>query len=156
MTKELDVRKLTGQMKIVHSEFLEQGRTANQHCYLEIMARLCEFVHQRRPELWPDAWILHHDVLAVCEILAKKSTMKLEHLPYLPDLALCNFWLFTKLKAALKGHRFLNTAAIQGHAMTIMQSIPQEEFQKCFGQCKHRLTNCIGVQGDYFKGDSNH
>jgi hypothetical protein len=33
------LRKLTGQMKIVHFEFLEQGRTVNQHCYLEILAR---------------------------------------------------------------------------------------------------------------------
>jgi hypothetical protein len=35
MTKELDVQKLTEQMKTVHFEFLEQGRTMNQHCYLK-------------------------------------------------------------------------------------------------------------------------
>jgi hypothetical protein len=34
-----DVRKLTGHMKIVQFEFLEQGRTVNQHCYLEILSR---------------------------------------------------------------------------------------------------------------------
>jgi hypothetical protein len=70
---------------IVHFEFLEQGRTVNQHCYLEILARLHEAVPQRRPELLPDAWILHHDnapahdVLAVREFLAKKSILKLDH-----------------------------------------------------------------------------
>jgi hypothetical protein len=37
------------------------GQTVNQHCYLEILARLREAIRQRRPELWPDAWILHHD-----------------------------------------------------------------------------------------------
>jgi hypothetical protein len=37
--KELDMRKLSGQIKIVHFEFLEQGRTVNQHCYLKILAR---------------------------------------------------------------------------------------------------------------------
>jgi hypothetical protein len=48
-------------------------------CYLEILAMLREAVRRRRPELWPDAWILHHDnapahdVLAVREFLAKKS-----------------------------------------------------------------------------------
>jgi hypothetical protein len=52
----------------------------------------------------------------------------------LPDLALCNFWLFPKLKTALKGHRFSDIANIQGHAMTTMKSIPEEEFQKCFEQ----------------------
>jgi histone-lysine N-methyltransferase SETMAR len=95
--KDLDVRKLTGQMKIVHFEFLEQGRTVNQHCYLKISARLREAFHWRRPELWPDAWILHHDnalahdALTVFEFLAKKSIMKLDHPPYSPDLALCDF-----------------------------------------------------------------
>jgi hypothetical protein len=49
----------------------------NQRCYLEILSRLCEAVHWKRPELWPDAWILHHDnapahdMLAVLEFLAK-------------------------------------------------------------------------------------
>jgi hypothetical protein len=129
--------------KIVHFEFLEQGRTVNQHCYLEIFARLHESVCWRRPELWPYAWILHHDSalahdsLADWEFLAKKSIMKLDHPPYSPDLAPCDFWLFPKLKTALKGHIFSDIADIQGHAMTILQSIPEEEFQKCFEQCKH-------------------
>jgi hypothetical protein len=87
-------------------------------------------VHRRRPELWPEAWILHHnnapahDALNV-QFLAKKSIMKLDNPPYSPDLAPCNFWLFPKLKTALKGHRFSDTADIQGHATTILQSIPE-------------------------------
>jgi hypothetical protein len=49
---------------IVHFEFLEQGQTVNQHRYLEILAKLCKAVRRRSPELWPDAWILHHDTLS--------------------------------------------------------------------------------------------
>jgi hypothetical protein len=55
----------------------------NQHCYLEILARLHVAIHRRRRELWPDAWILHHDsalahdMLAVWDFLTKKSIMKL-------------------------------------------------------------------------------
>jgi hypothetical protein len=70
-------------------------------------------------------------------------------------LAQCDFWLFPELKTVLKGHRFSDIANIQGHATTILKSIP-DEFQKCFEQWKHLLTKCIGVQGDYFEGDSNH
>jgi hypothetical protein len=77
-----------------------------QHCYLEILARLREAVRRRRPELWPDAWILRHDTalaheaLAFREFLAKKSITKLDHPLYSPDLASCDFWLFPKLKTA--------------------------------------------------------
>jgi hypothetical protein len=68
---------------IVHFEFLEQGRRVNQHCYLEILARLHEAVRWRRPELWPDSWILHHDnapthdALTVREFLAKKIDIEI-------------------------------------------------------------------------------
>jgi hypothetical protein len=50
----------------------------NKHFYFKILARLREAVYRRRPELWPDAWILHHDnapahdVLTLWEFLAKK------------------------------------------------------------------------------------
>jgi hypothetical protein len=80
----------------------------------------------------------------------------LDHPPYLPDLTLCNFWLFPELKTALKGHRFSDISDIQGHAKIILKSIPEEKFQKCFEQWKHHLTKCIGVQGNYFEDDSNH
>jgi hypothetical protein len=157
----MDVKKLTEQTNMVHFEFLEQGRTMKQHYYLEILTRLREAVRRRRPELWPDAWILHHDnalahdALAVREFWAKTSIMKLDHPSYSPDLAPCDFWLFPKLKTTLKGHRFSDIADIQGHATTILQSIPEGEFQKCFEQLKHRLTKCIGAQGDYLEGDSS-
>jgi hypothetical protein len=145
-------------MKIIRFQFLEQGQTVNQHCYLEIFTMLREAARWRRP----DASILHHDnapahdALAVREFLANKSILKLDHPLYLPDLALCDFWPFSKLKTALKGHKFSDNSDIQGHATTILKSIPEEELQKCFEQWKHQLTKCIGAQGDYFKGDSNH
>jgi hypothetical protein len=66
----------------------------------------------KRPTLWPAKWILHHDsdlahsALRVCKILAKKSITKVDHTPYLHDIVLCNFWLFPKLKIALKVQRF--------------------------------------------------
>jgi hypothetical protein len=56
---------------------------------------------------------------------------------YSPDLAPYNFWY--------------GIADIQGHATTIMKSIPEEDFQKCFEDWKHRLTKCIGAQGDYLE-----
>jgi len=61
------------------------------------------------PELWSIDWILHHDnapshkALSVKEFMAQKSITELEHPPYFPDLAPNDFWLFPKIKSALKG-----------------------------------------------------
>jgi hypothetical protein len=116
---------------IVHFEFLEQGRTVNQHCYLEVLARLREAIRRRRPELWPDAWILRHDSAPARDALAvraNKSILKLDHPPYSLDLVSCDFWLFPERKTVLKGHRFSDIADIRGYATTILQSISEEEF----------------------------
>ena len=63
--------------RLVHYEFIAQGQTVNQQCYLEVLTRLREPVPRKRPVLWPDKWILHHDnipahdALRVREFLAK-------------------------------------------------------------------------------------
>jgi hypothetical protein len=65
------------------------------------------------PELWLDKWILHnnsapvHDTLNVCKLLAKESITKIDCLPYSPDLASCDFWLFQKVRNGLMGQKFL-------------------------------------------------
>jgi histone-lysine N-methyltransferase SETMAR len=82
---------------IVHYEFIAQGQTVNQQCYSEVLTRLRESVPKKRPGLWPDQLILHHanvpahDALRVHEFLAKNSITKMDHPPYSPDLAPCDF-----------------------------------------------------------------
>jgi histone-lysine N-methyltransferase SETMAR len=94
---------------IIHYEFIAQGQTVNQQCYLEVLTRLQESVRRKRPRLWPDKWILHHDstpahdVLRVREFLTKNSVTKMDHPLYSPDLAPCNFSLFLKLKKCHEG-----------------------------------------------------
>ena len=79
--------------RIVQYDLIAQGQTVNQPCYLEVLTRLQECVRRKRPGLWPDKWILHHDnapahnVLWVREFLAKNSITKMDHPPYSPDLA---------------------------------------------------------------------
>jgi len=143
---------------IVHNEFIAQGQTLNQQCYLEVLTRLWESVQRKRPKLWPDKWILCHDsapvhdALRVHEFLAKNSITKMDHSP---DLAPCNFWLFPKLKNALKGQRFADLSDIQCIVKMLLRGILENDFQDCFQQWHHRLTKCIASQGEYFKGDSS-
>jgi histone-lysine N-methyltransferase SETMAR len=75
---------------------------------------------RKRPELWPNDWILHHDnapaahkSLSVKQFLAQKSITEMEHPPSSPNLALNDVWLFVKIKCALKLRRFEDTEDIQ-------------------------------------------
>jgi hypothetical protein len=96
---------------IVHYEFIPQGQTVNQAYYVEIMKRLREAVcKKKRPELWPNDWILHHDkaaahkALSVQKFLAQKSITEMEHPPY-PDSAPNDFFLLTTIMSASNGRR---------------------------------------------------
>jgi len=90
--------------RIALYEFITQGQTVNQQCCLEVLERLQECVRRKRPGLWPDKWILHHDnasahdALGVRKFLTKNSVAKIDHPIYSPDLARCDFWIFPKLK----------------------------------------------------------
>jgi len=73
-------------------------------------------VRRKRPELWESqTWMLHHDnapahaTILIRSYLAKDQTSVVPHLPYSPDLALADFFLFPKLKTTLKGRRFKTT-----------------------------------------------
>jgi transposase len=88
-------------------------------CETNSRRRLQKSVQRKRPELWLDKRIFHHynapahDALKVCKSLAKKSITKMADPPYSHDLAPCDFWLFSKLKNALKGQIFANIPDIQ-------------------------------------------
>jgi hypothetical protein len=79
---------------------------------VEISKQFHETVCRKRPELWPNNWILPHNnapapkALSVKTFLAHKLTTEMEHPSYSPDLVPNGFWLFPKIKSALKGRRF--------------------------------------------------
>ncbi|GFQ67266.1 hypothetical protein TNCT_133661 [Trichonephila clavata] len=51
--------------------------------------------------------------MCVRRFLGQQQVTELFHPPYSPDLVPADFFLFPRLKWALKGHRFSNTSDIQ-------------------------------------------
>jgi hypothetical protein len=91
-------------------EWAHEGQMVNQNCYLEVLIELKERGWKKRQELWnKKSWILHqdnvlfHNALAEKQILADKCISNAVTRTYWPDLAPCNFYLFPKVKSALKG-----------------------------------------------------
>ena len=79
----------------------------------------------------------------------------MDHPPYSPDLAPCDFRLFPKLKNILKGRRFADLSDIQRNVKKLPRGIPENDFQDCFRQWHHRFTKCIASHGEYFEGESS-
>ena len=145
---------------IVHHEYAPEGQTINKEYYLEILRRLRDAVRRKRPNMWAAKnFQLHHDnapahsAHVVQAFLAKNSMPLIRQAPYSPDLAPCDFWLFPKLKTTLKGRRFQSREDIMKKATEELQSIPGEEFMKCFEKWQKRWDKCVNHQGEYFEGD---
>ena len=84
-----------------------------QHFYQQVLIGLHNRIQHSRQELCSDkSWLLHHDnapahkAISVRQLLVKKQIRALDHPPYSPDLAPCDFWLFPRLKAVMKGTHF--------------------------------------------------
>ncbi|GFW99473.1 putative mariner transposase [Trichonephila clavipes] len=111
--------------------------------------------------MWKEkSWIFHqdnapaHSALSVKRFLAKHSIPVLEHPPYSPDLAPCDFCLFPKVKSALKGTRFESVEAVKEKAAGVLKELTKDDFQHCFQQWKIRMERCRDRKGVYIEGDN--
>ena len=89
-----------------------------------------------------------HNSILITDYLTKMSIKTVPHTPYSPDLALCDFWLFPKLR----GCRYETIEEMKEAVMKVIDMLTQEDFdgafQKLLGWYK-----CIAAGGDYFEGD---
>ena len=118
---------------------------------------MAETRDKRRSLLEANPWALHHDnvpahtALSICQFLAERNIATLEHPPYSPDLAPCDFFFFPKIKSVLKGIHFSDIDSIKKAVTTELKKIPENAFQKCFESWKKRMHKCLLVEGDYFE-----
>ena len=69
--------------------------------------------------------------------------------PYSPDLALCDFWLFPKLR----GCRYETIEEMKESVTKVIDTLIQEYFNGAFQKLLERYNKCIAAGGDYFEGD---
>lgn len=146
---------------IVYLHWVSEGLTISPYYCLHILSEFRERIKEKRPELWKDkSWILHHDSApthfrsSVKRFLAKYSIPVLDHPPYSPDLAPCNFYLFSKVKSALKGTRFESVEAVKEKAARVLKELTEEDFQHYFEQWKIHMERCRDRGEVYIEGDN--
>nr|CAH7723473.1 unnamed protein product [Callosobruchus chinensis] len=126
---------------VIMVEWVPQGQTVNQKYYIEVLEKLRE---RNAPA---------HNALSVKQFLAKKSIPVLEHPPYSPDLAPCDFYLFPKIKSSLKGTRFESVEDVKEKTADLLKRLTLHDMQHCFEQWKTRMQRCIDREGEYVEGD---
>ena len=70
-------------------------------------------------------------------------------LPYSPDLAPCDIWLFPKLT----GCRYETIDEMRETVRKVTDTLTQEDFHGAFHKLLERHNKCIATGGDYFEGD---
>ena len=87
------------------------------------------------------------------EFLTNHKMTVVPQLPYFPDLAVVDFFLFLKWKSSLKGHRFPTVEEIEENSIRDLHAIPQNTFQDAFQKWEKRWEWCVKSEGEYFEGD---
>jgi len=128
-----------------------EGHTVNQVYYKEVLTNLRERV-RRRCEMWKKgSWVLHqdnvpaHNALSVMTFLMKHKITMLEHLPYSPDLASCDFFLFP---------RFESVDAVKTKATELMNKLSEDDLQHFFQKWKICVERFRDRGGEYIEGDN--
>jgi [histone H3]-lysine36 N-dimethyltransferase SETMAR len=141
---------------VVHISRLEKGKTIAYDTYIsQTLSPLVEVLKSQRPKSGCRGLIFHHDNArphihkdVVAFLKAQQFTM-MEHPPYSPDLAPCDFWLFDYIKQRLSDHK---TAESLHAAITkIVSEIPKKDWELTFEKWVDRMKRCIKYKGDYFE-----
>lgn len=101
--------------------------------------------------------ILHHDNAPAHRATTTQGTIAglgfgvLEHPPYSPDLAPCDFFLFPLVKSVLRGRHFSDVNELSVAIQHAISEIPTESFKESFVSWVDRSNKCISCQGEYFE-----
>ena len=94
-----------------------------------------------------------HRAVATQDMIAKRSFEVLEHPPYSPDLAPCDFFLLPLLKRFLSGQQFDAIEELPRAVQTAISSIPQDSYINSYIAWVKRCKKCIMFRGEYFEKD---
>ena len=117
---------------------------------------LIHAMQKKRPGMLQTA-ILHHDNAPSHRAAQTTDTIKilsfelLDHPPYSPDLAPCDFFLFPLIKRVLRGTRFEDVADLPVAVQQAIAEIPVNSYRECFLSWVNRCRKCVDYKGHYFE-----
>jgi hypothetical protein len=68
-------------------------------------------------------------------------------------LALCDVFLFSKLKLKQEGRRFDTIEEIQAESQRVFDTLTEKDFQKALKKWRRRWVRCLHAGENYFESD---
>ena len=140
---------------IILIDYLEDRKTINDEYYCTLLDRLDVAIKEKRPRLKRQKVLFHHGnarVHTCAPVMAKLSDLRYElvdHPPYSPDLAPCDFFLFPKLKVHLGGEKFSTDDEVKVAVEAFFEEQDKSFFCKGMQGLEKRWKKCIELEGDY-------
>jgi [histone H3]-lysine36 N-dimethyltransferase SETMAR len=134
---------------------LEGRRTVNAEwyttiCMPEVLSALRHGSPNRRILLHEDNAPAHKAKLTQAFYAHNKVELT-GHPPYSPDLAPCDFWLFPRIKAQLRGKYFSSAEDALDAFKNAILEVPPNFWSDCFDSWFERMQKCIDCKGEYFE-----
>ena len=81
--------------------------------------------------------------------IESNAMIEIDHPPYSPDLAPCDYWLFDYIKSHL-GDVHSSEELVES-ITAILKNLPKKQYEETFERYIQRLELCITAEGDYFE-----
>ena len=91
--------------------------------------------------------------MLVTPYMADRGMKVVQHPPYSPDLAPCDFFLFPRMKNSLKGKRFQSTQELKKASAKYFRGLLKKDFEEVIQEWERRMLKCVDAEGHYFYGD---
>lgn len=140
---------------IVLIDYLETGKTITGEYYATLLDKLAEEIKKKRPHLAKKKVLLHHDNAPAhrsMKAMAKLNELGfelLQHPPYSPDLAPCDYFLFTNLKKWLSGMKFTTNEEVEYETDMYFGQKDKSFYSEGIKKLENRWTKCIALKGEY-------
>ena len=145
------MRGVGGVRKLIDQSWLAKGLGLGLGYYVEVLREFRKRFCQKRPALFKSGqWHFQqdnapvHNSILVTHYLSKMDIKTVPQPPYSPDLAPGDFWSFPKLR----GRRYETIEEMKEAVTKVIDTLPQEDFQKVLERYKY-----IAAGGNYITGD---
>ena len=138
---------------MIYMHWVPTGQTVNKEYCVEVLREFRKRFRRKRPALFKlGQWHFQqdnapvHNSILVRDYLTKMGIKTVPQPPYSPDLAPCDFWLFSKLK--LRGCRYETIEEMKEAVMKVIDTLTQEDFHGAFQKLLEQYKKCIAARGD--------